>query len=229
MSGASGSMVFRHTAKLCMHRKEKHSLKSYRETSSVSETQPTAGKRRRKNAYPCRICGKLFLHHLSLNAHYTATSCLSAIKKAQATGNDSNLPDHRPNDKVKASLAQGKTLRNGPGRPRQEEDEEDLVEAEGEFPCPSCTEVFSLQSQLRDHVELHNASMVSRECSVCTEEMDTFERPASRRQRFYHCVPCQEGFSALDSFLEHCQEHLQARDEEEDCATEGSKHQASKA
>ncbi|XP_051913263.1 zinc finger protein 879 [Hippocampus zosterae] len=217
MSGPSGSMVFRHTSKMCMHRKEKHNIKLRTKRTSVSETPPTAGKRRRKSAYPCKICGRLFLHHLSLNAHYTATACLSAIKKGQGTGTDTKttkLREHRPYNKVKGSLAQGKTVRAGPGRPKQEEEEDD-VDIEGEFPCPTCTEVFSLQSQLRQHVELHDTSMVRRECSVCTEKMDTFERPASRRQRFYHCVPCQEGFSSLDSFLEHCQEHLQARDEED--------------
>ncbi|XP_061159009.1 zinc finger protein ZFMSA12A [Syngnathus typhle] len=213
-------MVFRHTSKLYMHRKEKHNIKSHMKRTSVSETQPAARKRRRKNAYPCKICGRLFLHHLSLNAHYTATSCLSAMKKGQPTGNIKNtkLPEHTP-DEVEGSLAQCKTVRAGPGRPWkevEEEEDDDDVEVEGEFPCPSCTEVFPLQSQLRQHVELHDASTMRRECSVCTKEMDTFEQPASRRQRVYHCVPCQEGFSALDTFLEHCQEHLIAREEAED-------------
>ncbi|XP_077371335.1 uncharacterized protein LOC144014899 [Festucalex cinctus] len=228
MSGASGSMVPGHASRMYMHRKERHSIKSHVKRTSASETQPTAGKRRRKSAsYPCKICGRLFLHHLSLSAHYTATSCLSAIKKGQAAGHDAKnakLPEHRPND-VKGSLAQGKTVRAGPGRPNQkrkrkqkQKDDDVEVEVEGEFPCPSCAKSFPLQSQLRQHVELHDASMVRGECSVCTEEMDTFERPASRRQRFYHCVPCQEGFAALDSFLDHCQEHLKVRDEDDGCS-----------
>nr|XP_057907620.1 zinc finger protein 660 [Doryrhamphus excisus]XP_057907621.1 zinc finger protein 660 [Doryrhamphus excisus] len=218
VGGASSGMVFRHNSKLCMHRKEKQSIKSHTKRKFVSESQPVADKRRQKNVYPCRNCGKLFLHHLSLNAHNTGPSCLGAFKKGKVTGNatkEPQSPEHRPNEKVKTSLAQGKTVRAGPGRPMKEE-EEDKVDAEGEFPCPSCTEVFSLQSQLREHMELHDSSEVSRECSVCTEEMHTFKWPASKRQRFYHCVPCQEGFSTLDSFLEHCQKHLETREEEED-------------
>ncbi|XP_077588912.1 uncharacterized protein LOC144207353 [Stigmatopora nigra] len=206
MSEASGSVVFRRTSKLVMHRKEKHNMKAYGKKMSLGETQPASGKRRRKSAYPCKKCGKLFLHHLSLNAHYGASSC------RPATGNDSKLTGHVSNDKVKSSLTQGKTVRAGPGRPKKKKD----VEVCGEFPCPSCTQIFSLQSKLKQHVELHDTATVRRECSLCTEDMDTFEQPGSLRQRFYHCMPCQEGFTALDSFLQHCQEHLQSNDEKAD-------------
>lgn len=59
-------------------------------------------------------------------------------------------------------------------------------ETEKEFPCPSCAEVFSLQSQLREHVELHQSSVKRSQCSVCTTEMDTCKWLGSKRQRLYH-------------------------------------------
>ncbi|XP_023146256.2 zinc finger protein 616 [Amphiprion ocellaris] len=97
----------------------------------------------------------------------------------------------------------------------EEEEDEEEEEEEREFPCPSCAEVFSLQWQLKEHVELHQSSVKRRHCSVCKSDMNTCKWPSSKRQRLYHCVPCQQGFSALDSFLEHCQEHLRARVEED--------------
>ncbi|XP_033483875.1 uncharacterized protein LOC117257708 [Epinephelus lanceolatus] len=240
----SCDMVFRSTSKLYVHRKEKHS----REKIIRREPRPVISKRRKGGTYPCQVCGKVFIHHLSLRAHYrqhTASSFTTIKNKSQPVGcttKDSDLSENRPN-KVKTSIAENKTVKAGPGRPRKvarlkkkvtdlgrcgevSEGEED--EQEREFPCPSCAEVFSLQSQLREHVELHQSSVKRRQCSVCTNEMDTCKWPGSKRHRLYHCVPCQQGFSALDSFLEHCQEHLRVR-VEQDSITEGYTHQASKA
>ncbi|XP_070765865.1 zinc finger protein 616 [Enoplosus armatus] len=250
LSCRSCDMVFKSTSKLYLHRKEKHS----REKNIGREPRPVISKRRRGGTYPCQVCGKVFLHHLSLRAHYrqhTASSFTTIKNKSLSVGcttKDSNLSEHRPNE-VKTSLGDNKTVKAGRGRPRkvarldnkvtdpgrcrevpvvvEEEEEEEEEEVQREFPCPSCAEVFSLQSQLRKHVELHQSSVKRRQCSVCTNEMDTCKWPGSKRQRLYHCVPCQQGFSALDSFLEHCQEHLRVR-VEEDSITEGYTHQASK-
>ncbi|KAM6982051.1 uncharacterized protein LKV04_012743 [Tautogolabrus adspersus] len=255
LSCRSCDMVFRSTSKLYLHRKEKHS----REKIVSREPRPVNVRRRRPGAYPCQVCGKVFVHHLSLRAHYKHHSDLSysSIKHKLPTEGgtkDSKEPENRPNT-VKSSSAGNKTVKAGPGRPRkllrgqrhvtetekhkevpkvkeQEELEEELEdeeeEEEREFPCPSCAEVFSAQSLLREHVELHQSSVRRRRCSVCTHDMDTSKRPGSKRHRLYHCVPCQQGFSTLDSFLEHCQEHLRAR-VEEDCITEGYAPQARKA
>lgn len=243
LSCRSCDMVFGNISHLCLHRKEKHS----REKNSKREPWPVIGKRRRGGMYPCQVCGKVFFHHLSLKAHYrqhTAPSFTTIINKSQSVGcttKDSSLSKNRPN-KVKTSQADNSTVMAVPGRPRKVANLENKVtdpgrcrevpeleeEFEREFPCPSCAEVFSLQSQLREHVELHQSSVKRRRCSVCTNEMDTCKWPGSKRQRLYHCVPCQQAFSALDSFLEHCQEHLRVR-VEEDSITEGYTHQASKA
>ncbi|KAG7465418.1 zinc finger protein 135-like [Solea senegalensis] len=144
------------------------------------------------------------------------------------------ISEKRPNE-AKSSLTDSKTAKADPRRPGkvstleaevsdqgrdQDEAEEEEEEEEMEFPCPSCAEVFSLQWQLRDHVELHQSSVKRTQCSVCTHGMDTCKLPGSKRHRPYHCVPCQQSFSAMGSFLEHCQEHLRAR-VEEDCLMEG--------
>lgn len=244
LSCRSCDMIFRSTSKLYLHRTEKHT----REKNARRETRPVITKRRKTGTYPCQVCGKVFFHHLSLRAHYrqhTASSFTTIKNKSHLVGcitKDSKLSEHSPN-KVKSSLADNKTVRAGPGRPRKVArlgtkgsrpemcrkvpevkhiEVEDDEEEEKEFPCPSCVEVFSLQSQLREHVELHQSSVKRRQCSVCTSEMDTCKWPGSKRQRLYHCVPCQQGFTALDSFLEHCQEHLRVR-VEEDSIAEASK------
>ncbi|XP_062282885.1 zinc finger protein 135 [Scomber scombrus] len=244
LSCRSCDMVFRSTSKLYIHRKEKHS----REKHIRRESRPVVTKRRRTGTYPCQVCGKVFFHHLSLRAHYrqhTASSFTTIKNKnqcAESTAKDSNLLENRPN-KANSCLEDNKNIRAGPGRPRKVPRVENKVsdpgkcrevpkveeeeEVEREFPCPSCAEVFSVQSQLREHVELHQSSVKRRQCGVCTSNMTTLKWPGSKRQRLYHCVPCQQGFSALDSFLEHCQEHLRVR-VEEDSITEGYTAQASK-
>ncbi|XP_037336683.1 zinc finger protein 229 isoform X1 [Pungitius pungitius] len=227
----SCDMVFRSTAKLYMHRKEKHSREK-----NIIEPRPVIIKRRKVGTYPCQICSKVFLHHLSLRAHYrqhTASSFSTIKSQPLGQTKDSELSENASNN-VKSSIAVGKPVKAGPRRPRKgtkvenkladrrgrrevpDEDEE----REREFPCPSCAEVFSVQSRLQEHVELHQSSVKQRQCSVCTSEMDACKWPSSKRQRLYHCVPCHQGFSALDSFLEHCQEHLRLR-VEEDSITEG--------
>ncbi|XP_061758974.1 zinc finger protein 497 [Nerophis ophidion] len=211
---APGSRIFfRSASEFCAFRKAKQTLKARAKGKSASETTTLRPQRRQKKAYPCRVCGKLFLHHLSLDAHYTATSCVGAAHRAKAK--EAHLPEPPPNHRAKTGL---------PGRPTKAE------EAGLDFPCPSCTKVFPLQSQLREHAQLHDSSQASRECSVCAQEVHAFKRPPSRRKRSYHCLPCREGFSALDSFLEHCQEHLRARGEEEEgVVMAGYKHQAGEA
>ncbi|XP_035014632.1 zinc finger and SCAN domain-containing protein 2 [Hippoglossus stenolepis] len=246
----SCDMVFRSTSKLYMHRKEKHS----REKSTRRDPKPVVKRRWRGHGNPCKVCGKVFFHHLSLKAHYrwhTTSSVSSLDDKGGSEGSTAKdgLPEKRPNN-VKADL-KDTTVKPGRGRPRkvpsleikeidvrrckevpevkegeaEEEDEEE--EEEREFPCPSCAEVFSLQSKLWEHMELHQSCVKRRHCSVCTNEMDTCKWPGSKRHRLYHCVPCQQGFSAMDSFLEHCQEHLRVR-VEEDSLTEAYMQQARK-
>lgn len=94
-------------------------------------------------------------------------------------------------------------------------DEDDFDEDETEFPCPSCPEVFSHHSDLKAHTELHQSAVRRSRCSVCTSEMDSLKWPGSKRLRLYHCILCQMGFSTLDPFLSHCQNHLKAKVDEE--------------
>lgn len=241
----SCDMVFRSTSKLYVHRKEKHS----RQKNIRREPKPAISKRGTGETYSCPVCSKAFFHHLSLRAHYrrhTVSDFSNLKSRSQSVGWTSEDPislANRPND-VKTSPAD-KTVKIGAGKPkkvpkilnnfddveacRKVPEVEDELEVEREFPCPSCAEVFSLQRQLKEHVELHQSSVRRRRCSVCSTDMDTCKWPGSKRQRMYHCVPCQQGFSALDTFLEHCQEHLRVRVEEDTISEGYNAHQASKA
>ncbi|CAJ1055108.1 zinc finger protein 594 [Xyrichtys novacula] len=266
LSCRSCDLVFRSTSKLYLHRKEKHR----REKIVAREYRPVTVKRRRAGAYPCQVCGKVFLHHLSLRAHHkqhagqslaiakdrrnTVTSNSAGNKTVRAgpgrpgreprgvrtvtdPGNSREVPEEREQEKEEEEEEQVEEEEEEEEQVEEKKQEEDEVEEEEEeeeeegdereFPCPSCVEVFSTQSQLREHVELHQSSVRRRRCSVCSQEMDTCTWQRSKRHRLYHCVPCQQGFSTLDSFLEHCQEHLRAR-VEEDSIAEGYTLQAAK-
>lgn len=222
LSCRSCDMVFSSTSKLYMHRKEKHRRESivWREPSSVVK------RRRRGGIYPCQVCGKVFVHHLSLRAHYRqhTTPSLPAATNSSPPEECSTKDSKSSQDRPKPDE---RTERAGLGRPRKVARKEgqavctevnEAEEVEGDFPCPSCPEVFPQLQQLKQHVELHQTAVRRRHCGVCRHEMDTSRWPGSRRQRLYHCVPCQQGFSALDSFLEHCQEHLRNRVEEDSMA-----------
>ncbi|XP_008299369.1 zinc finger protein 44-like [Stegastes partitus] len=207
----SCDMVFRSTSKLYVHRKEKHS----RDKTIGRESKPVINKRR-VDTYPCQICGKVFFHHLSLRAHYRQHTARSFTTMKNKQSVRCPTKDSRSSENTPNKVAGNKTVKAGPGRPRKvpkvdesqtcrevPEVKEDEVEEEEE------------EWQLKEHVELHQSSVKRRHCSVCKSDMDTCKWPGSKRQRLYHCVPCQQGFSALDSFLEHCQEHLRARVEED--------------
>ncbi|XP_054602280.1 zinc finger protein 883 isoform X2 [Nothobranchius furzeri] len=199
LSCRSCDMVFRCTSTLNMHRKEKHSREK-----KLREPRPVILKRRKAGKYPCQVCNKVFFHHLSLRAHvrrHTASPFSSVNNGSQHEGCLSKEAEPSENKPNKVTVT---------GSDVEEEEEQ-----EKEFPCPSCAEVFSLQQLLKEHMELHQSSVRRRQCSVCTTEMDSCTSSGSKRQRLYHCVPCQQGFSALGSFLQHCQEHLRARVEED--------------
>ena len=229
LSCRSCDMVFKSTATLHLHRKETHS----REPAPPRERAPPAPKRRRrKETYPCLVCGHVFLHHLSLRAHAkqhvvaTATTPKHGLPApaAAAARHTETLTKHPHNSllltkgkpgRKRDTASDEETAPRRPGKGRQASEEEE-EEADSDFPCPSCARVFSLQSELRTHAELHQSSAHWRQCSVCLQEMDTSKGlGAKKKRRLYHCVPCQHTFPELDAFLEHCQDHLRVRVEED--------------
>ncbi|XP_013871765.1 zinc finger protein 62 homolog [Austrofundulus limnaeus] len=228
LSCRSCDMVFRSTSKLYVHRKEKHR----REKSTRREARPPVKKHRKVGVYPCQICCRVFFHHLSLRAHLRRHALSQAIKNKNPRGRPPEDPTPSENTLNKII----KTRKPGPGRPpkvpralkSRGKAPEGAEEEEKEFPCPSCPEVFSVRRQLKEHMELHQTSEQRRRCSVCASAMESCNGPGSRRHRLYHCVPCHLGFSALDSFLQHCQEHLRLR-VEEDRISEGVTPQAGTA
>ena len=226
LSCRSCEMVFKSTAMLYLHRKETHS----RETAPRTETIPVIPKRRKQETYPCQVCGRVFLHHLSLRAHSKqhAASNVSAVPKqghaTEANARHAKYTERQPKGLHNALLTKGKS-----GRKTETLDEETALrssrkgrkveeEVDSDFPCPSCAKVFSLQSELRNHAELHQSSAQWGQCSVCLQEMDTSRGLGSKKHRLYHCVPCQQTFPELDTFLEHCQDHLRVRVEEDHIA-----------
>lgn len=212
LSCRSCDMVFKSTSKLYMHRKEKHT----REKHLHTEPRPAVVKPRKTTYYPCQICGKVFVHHLSFKAHskhHAASSSLSIQDQGtleKSTSKQTKFKEdtpHKAMDKLNNSR-----------------DCEELEEAEQEFPCPSCPQVFPLHVELKQHMELHQQCVWRKQCCVCSSEMACSVWPGSKKQRLYHCVPCQRGFSLLDSFLEHCQEHLRLRVEQDSISEDYTQH-----
>ncbi|CAL8366787.1 unnamed protein product [Lota lota] len=234
----SCEMVFKSTAMLYLHRKETHS----RETALRSEQIPVVPKRRKQETYPCQVCGRVFLHHLSLMTHskqHAASHVPTGLKQghsAEPHARHSKYTERQLKNLHNALLSKG-MADVGPkksGRKMETLDEETdlrssrkvikVEEVDSDFPCPSCAKVFSLQSELRNHVELHQSTAHWRQCSVCLQEMDTSKGLGPKKRRLYHCVPCQQTFPALDTFLEHCQDHLRVRVEEDNIAEAFSFH-----
>ncbi|XP_041700933.1 zinc finger protein 226 isoform X2 [Coregonus clupeaformis] len=204
LSCRSCDRVFLSTAKLYLHRQESHS----REKDIRRDPRPLISKRRKRETYPCEVCGKVFLHHLSLKAHVKNHSqeppC--QVQQVGKAAKEPKLAEKMPK-KPKSNLARkigGTSVKAGRGRPKKIP----MKEEEGEFPCPSCAEVFSLQSALKEHEELHQPTGSMRHCSVCSQGMGISKKPGAKLRRAYHCVPCLKAFGTLDTFLQHCQDHL---------------------
>ncbi|XP_043081362.1 oocyte zinc finger protein XlCOF6 [Puntigrus tetrazona] len=224
---------FPKTSLLHQHRKEEH-----RREIKVRKLQRTSLKttrqRRKGETYPCLHCGKEFLHHLTLRAHFrhysshheihlklngkssstdTAASCSKAAKQLQPF--PGKRPRGRPRTKNLPVLME--TAQKEEEQTASDEDED------AEYPCTSCEQVFSSKAKLYVHEKVHKElpeergqpADTCRCCSVCTGGIPLAEIPEDCEKKVYHCVPCAEAFIALSAFLEHCQKHLIRENEDE--------------
>ncbi|XP_007232627.3 oocyte zinc finger protein XlCOF6 [Astyanax mexicanus] len=97
----------------------------------------------------------------------------------------------------------------------KDEDEDEDEDEDGEFPCPSCEEVFTTKSALLHHEDIHQSTHTPNHCSVCTGGIALPQIAGSSVNRVYHCVPCKEAYVDLDTFLQHCQTHFYCSNDDE--------------
>lgn len=212
--------VFSQTSMLHQHRKEVHR----REKRPWREHRPSAKstrQRKKGETYPCLICGKVFLHHLTRWAHLRTHSAQQQSQmrkvakgvKASKLTKEIKTTDKNPPQKNKKT----KCAAASKAEPKKRRRKQESVEEEGEFPCPSCLEVFSSPSALCKHEEVHQPAEVTKTCSVCNEDITPAEGGAAVTELLYHCVPCRQAFSTLGSFLQHCRMHLPSDTDGEGC------------
>ncbi|XP_076133146.1 uncharacterized protein LOC143115134 [Alosa pseudoharengus] len=212
--------VFSQTSMLHQHRKEVHR----REKRPWREHRPSAKstrQRKKGETYPCLVCGKVFLHHLTRWAHLRTHSAqqqnqmrkvAQGVKPSKIT-KETKAAEKNPTQKAKKTKCSSTAKADTKKQRRKRESHEE----EGEFPCPSCLEVFSSPADLCKHQEVHQPAEITKNCSVCKEEMTPVEGRATLPELLYHCVPCRQAFSTLSSFLQHCQMHLPSDNDEEGC------------
>ncbi|XP_008316544.1 zinc finger protein 135 isoform X1 [Cynoglossus semilaevis] len=243
----SCNMVFRNTSKLYLHRQEKHIREKPQKSLSEPKLVTTKHRKKcpypcqicgKVFFHHLSLRAHLRQH---TKASFDKVKCSAskanpgvADSKKVRAGRGRPRKVHKLDEKVRKEEEDEK-MEEQPGVGKEEdvrehnkekeveelwveEPEDEEEEEESEFPCPSCAEIFSQQWQLLEHTELHQSSMKQRQCSVCTNQIEAHKWPRSKRHRLYHCVPCQKGFSAMDCFLEHCQQHLRARVEEDSVA-----------
>ncbi|KAJ8401560.1 hypothetical protein AAFF_G00378770 [Aldrovandia affinis] len=171
-------------------------LKTHRAQQRLIQRGKRVSKPDKEQLFPCLQCDKVYRHRCNLSRH------LHTHTKTSQTSN----PVGRPAKEIGEGPA-GKE-----GRRRLKDDqgcsEWRAKEDERTFPCPSCEEVFTLRSALREHEEVHQSMEGVSHCSVCSHGMGSFRGMGRMVAGFYHCVPCRQAFRTLSVFLQHCQMHL---------------------
>ncbi|KAL4660828.1 zinc finger protein 271-like [Arapaima gigas] len=226
----SCDMVFSQTSSLLLHRKEKHSRPVRpQDRGRIQVVLP----KRRAIVHPCPFCSKVFSHHLGRWAHIRSHHAQQQLQRKRCHSTNQHKADKQEVGKklfrcsqcskiyrnrrsllkhcsthAEGSMTLG-TMRRRPGRPKSKRGKEESQEEE-EYPCPSCEEVFSHLSSLREHQLVHRPTETLRSCSVCQHTIGSSRgvelHPS--RARVYHCGPCQRTFRLLQVFLQHCQTHL---------------------
>ncbi|XP_066529406.1 zinc finger protein 761 [Hoplias malabaricus] len=228
--------VFSKTTALYLHRKEEHRRESLGMRQQRSSKKSTR-QQKKGETYPCSHCGKVFLHHLtrwahfrSYSAHYQAHLAKNGnsgkVQKADRAAKDlktaKGLKVKRVSKPSKESKL-GKTCRKRPQlrlktrrQKKAEKEDTDVREDDGEFPCPSCEEVFKTRSAFQQHEKIHQSSQTPHQCSVCAGGIALPEVDGCSVDKVYHCVPCKKAFVKLGTFLQHCTTHLHSVDDGKD-------------
>ncbi|KAJ8263119.1 hypothetical protein COCON_G00155760 [Conger conger] len=156
-----------------------------------------------RRLFQCPQCDKAYSHRCNLSRHLHTHSKIR----------EKSDPVLGPTDEIGEGPAGkgGRSSIKGHQAHKKCQDKED----DGTFPCPSCEEVFSLHSALREHEEVHQSMGGGWRCSVCSHGLDSFRRMGRNVAGFYHCVPCKHAFQTLSVFLQHCQMHLLPRTDKE--------------
>ncbi|KAJ8285595.1 hypothetical protein GJAV_G00028630, partial [Gymnothorax javanicus] len=146
--------------------------------------------------FQCPQCDKTYRHRCNLSRHLHAHSKIRE-KSDRVAGRSDEIGGGPAGTGLKKRVKGDLEHKECPEK-----------EDDGTFPCPSCEEVFSLQSALKEHEEVHQSLGGVQLCSVCGHDMDFFRRTSGKVAGFYHCVPCKQAFHTLCVFLQHCQKHL---------------------
>ncbi|KAJ8380350.1 hypothetical protein SKAU_G00011280 [Synaphobranchus kaupii] len=181
-----------HWAHLKTHRGQQKRKQRGKMVCEPDKEQEVAHRR----LFQCQQCDKAFRHRCDLNRHLNTHSKIREKSDpvwgpaSEIGGGPAGKGERR---RVKVDQEHGECQEKGD---------------DGTFPCPSCEEVFSLHSALREHEEVHRSMGGVGRCSVCSHGMDNFRRMGRKVAGFYHCVPCKHAFRTLSVFLQHCQMHL---------------------
>ncbi|XP_035377489.1 zinc finger protein 341 [Electrophorus electricus] len=221
--------VFSQTSMLYLHRKEEH-----RREAPVARQQKglvkSTRQRRKSETYPCLHCGKVFLHHLTRWAHFKSYSThyqthlanSGKLGKTHIAGKAAKdlrvarrlklAPPSKPwreeSKPLKDQNKKAKTHVASMDR-KQESGPEEESAGKGRragVPCPSCGGGLRHPGPLCENTKWFTSRQsVSARCSMCTARVILPETAQSVGTVVYHCVPCEQVFVDLDTFLQHCQ------------------------
>ncbi|EFA03435.1 zinc finger and SCAN domain-containing protein 2-like isoform X1 [Tribolium castaneum] len=137
----------------------------------------------------------------SVDSEYLPTKVTSKRRRGRARKNTGYKSTGRPRGRP-------------PGIKRERKDTAN--DEEGEFPCPSCNEIFPRMSLLDKHAKTHEAAKIHT-CKVCNKEFSRFNHLKRHMTshsvvRPFSCEICGKRFSRRD----HLQQHVRLHDKKQE-------------